>query len=163
MKTLTNVKIQVKDGKVTLTADIEDKAFSFPVQQVTVGYLNPENMKWPRHIQLSHEAVFVKAFGNGFAISQDDLVRLAAAVEPKTSYAPVFKKTENLTVEISSELDPELQWQVSERIDKLQQWVDIPGEKSASLSRKPELVGKFVRCRASSDAGFTTTIPVKMQ
>jgi len=51
MKRLTNIKSTAINGKVTITADVEEFRFEQPVQQVTVGYLNPANMSWPRHCQ----------------------------------------------------------------------------------------------------------------
>jgi len=160
MKTLTNTKTTVTGNKITITADIVDKKFPFPVQQVTVGYLNPDNIRWPRHIQLSNDACFIKAFGNGFAISTDDLVNIAAQVEPKTSFPPLFKKiTPEYKVEISSELHPDLQWEVS---DKLQgaPWTKVEGQTSESLDKSKVKAGQFVRCVATSDAGSLISNPV---
>ena len=162
MKTLINIKTVVADGKVTITGDIAEKEFRFPCQQVTIGYLNPDNPHWPRHIQLSGEAVFVKAYGNGFAINNDDLVKIAGVIEPRTSYAPLFKKMprpETLTVEISSELNPDLQWQQS--LDN-KEWANIEGATSATLDRTKIASGTWVRCVASSESGATATPAVKL-
>jgi hypothetical protein len=169
MKKLTNCISTVKDGKLTFTADIVEadaNEFRFPVQQTTVGYINPLNMKWPRHIQVSSEATFVKAFGNGMAISHDDLVEMAAKVEPKTSFPPLFKtqpKSESLTVEISSELNPDFQWQLSATIDNTASWTNISGATSSTLCKTNLPQGVWVRCVAKSDAGSMTSNPVQIQ
>lgn len=160
MKTIANCVTVVKDGKVTITADIVEKDFTrFPVQRSTVGYLNPDNIEWPRHIQISNEAVFVKAFAVGVAMSLDDLVAIAAAVEPKTSYPPKFKKADSVSVEIASELSPSFQWQSADDI-RNPVWQDIPGAVSSSLDAKMVQPGKFVRCVAKSDAGEMYSRPV---
>ncbi len=164
MKKLLNVKSEMKDGKITITADVvecEAGDFRFPMQQVTVGFYNPENIKWPRHIQISQEATFVKAFGNGLAIPHEALVEIASLAEPKTSYPPLFKKKidENLTAEISSELNPDFQWQVSDSIKPDAQWENIEGQTSITLDKSKVLAGKFVRLVASSDAGSMTSNP----
>lgn len=164
-KTLVNVQMSAKDGKVTLTGDIAEVDFDVHmIQRVTIGYLNPDNRQWPRHIQLSHEAVFVSAFGKYFSLNDDDLVRLATLVEPKTSYPPIFKSkiADKLEAQISSELDPSFRWEVSDRIDKAQQWSVIEGESSNTLSSPERFKGKFVRCVAFSDAGSMTSNPVKV-
>lgn len=163
MKTLKDVTVSVKDGIVTMTGKIAEGDFDIHMaQRVTVGYLNPENHTWPRHIQLSHEAVFVRAFGNGFGLSNDDMVKLATAVEPKTSYPPMFKKSVNgkYHVELSSELQPDFQWQVSDKINKEQKWENIPGETFNYLKVPNAVKGRFVRCVASSEAGSMISNPV---
>lgn len=163
MKTLKDVTVSVKDGVVTLTGKIAEASFDIHMaQRVTIGYVNPENLTWPRHIQLSHEAVFVRAFGNGFGIHNDDLVKLATAVEPKTSYPPLFKKSnkERYRVELSSELHPDFQWQVSDKIDKTQKWENITGETFNYLKVPNAVKGRFVRCIASSEAGSVASNPV---
>ena len=164
MKTLTNSKVTISDdGKTaTIVADISDVKFDMVLmQRVTIGHLNPANMRHPRHVQISNEAVFVKAFGNGFAIPLDDIVAIAAAVEPKTSFAPVFKKsTSDLTVEISSELNPDFQWQASA---DGKTWNDIAGQTSKTLDPKTVSTGQLVRCVASSDAGSMASNPIKIK
>jgi len=160
MKKLTNVKVSVVDGKATITGDVveADKyTFEHPVQQVTVGYLNPKNMAWPRHCQLSHEAFFVKAFGNGVGIMLDDLVAIATILEPKTSYPPTASQLDgSLTVQINSELQPTLQWEASE---DGKDWQPIEGA-TANVLNKTDHSGKFVRLVASSEAGSIATNPV---
>jgi len=162
MKRLANIKSTAVNGKVTITADIEEFRFEQPVQQVTVGYLNPANMSWPRHCQLSHEAFFVKAFGQGVGIMLDDLVAIASVVEPKTSFPPVVKDKldDSLTVDIISELNPDLQWEVSDEIGEAQNWKKIEGATTSIFDKTKVKSGQFVRCMASSEAGYVTTNPV---
>jgi len=162
MKALANVKTTVQENKVTITADIVDRQFGLPIQQVTVGYLNPKNPRWPRHVQLSGEAVFVRAYGIGFGIMNDDLVNIAAKVEPRTSFSPKFSAMPipgKLEVDFCSELDPELQWQQS--ADN-KEWLDILGETGRTLDKGKAAPGSWVRCVASSAAGATATPPVKV-
>ncbi len=164
MKKLTNVISKIENGKLTITADVAEAGageFRFPMQQVTVGFLNPENMRWPRHIQISQEALFIKAFGNGLAIPHEALVEIAALAEPKTSYPPVFKKDlgDTLTAEISSELNPEFQWFSSPSIKADVNWTKIEGATSKTLD-KSNLANVFVRCEISSEAGAVISNPV---
>jgi hypothetical protein len=158
MKILKNIKASIKDGQVTITGQISEYKFDHPVQQVTVGYLNPANMQWPRHCQLSHEAFFVKAFGNGVGIMLDDLVNLAAIIEPKTTFPPKSGSLDQtLTVHIDSELTPELQWEIS---DDGKEWSAIEGQTTNTLDKSKIEKGKIVRLRASSEAGSAYTNPV---
>jgi hypothetical protein len=162
MKALKNIVTVIKDGKATITADVVEQEFRFPCQQVTVGYLNPSNIRWPRHIQLSGEAVFVKAYGIGFAIPNEEFVKLASAIEPRTSYSPLFGKMpspDSLTVDFNSELNPDLQWQQSAD-DK--EWTNIEDATSVTLDRAKVAKGTFVRCVASSAAGATGTPSIKL-
>ncbi len=166
MKKLINTKATVTGGKITICADIvevDKSEFRFPTQQVTIGFINPANPRWPRHIQLSGDAVFVKSINGAFAITNDDLANIASMVEPKTSFSPFFKKMpspKELTVDFSSELDPKIQWQQSDKADSDSAWSDIAGATSATLANPP--AGKYVRCVASSDAGATATPAVKI-
>ena len=176
MKKLVNVKTTVTNGKITICADIEESApneFAFPVQQVTVGHLNPINPRWPRHCQISQDAYFIKCNGFGMAIFHDDLIAIAAQVEPKTSFPPVVKKlTDDLFAEVSSELNPDFQWQVSD--DAYPQptaprtpppqavWSNIDGATSVKLDKTPLKTGQWVRCIISSEAGSVTSNPVKI-
>ena len=161
MKRIFNTQCTVTGNKVTITGDIEDYKFEQPVQMVTVGFLNPANMQWPRHCQLSHEAFFVKAFGNGVGIMLDDLVAIAALVEPKTTFPPKPSKLDNtLTVQIDSELNPDLRWEVSDALGDKADWKPIAGATTNVLDKTKVESGKFVRCVASSEAGEATTNPV---
>lgn len=162
MKRLTNIKTTANNGKITIEADVEEYKFEHPVQQVTVGYLNPNNLTWPRHCQLSHEAFFVKAFGQGVGIMLEDLVAIASVIEPKTTFPPVVKDKLNnsLTVNIVSELNPDIQWEVSNEIGENQNWEKIEGANTSVFDKNKVKLGQFVRCVASSEAGFIATNPV---
>jgi len=164
MKKLINTVTVIKDGKATITGDVVDAQpheFRFPVQQSSVGYLNEANMRWPRHLQVSNEAFFVKAFGNGLAIPMDELVKIAGILEPKTTFPPVINKiSPDLEVELSSELEPDFQWQVSDAIDKSANWTDIVGETNKNLDKTKVKSGQFVRLIISSEAGSITSNPV---
>lgn len=164
MKTLTNVKATVTDGKLTLTADVADQAFSLPVQQVTVLHMSPHNHQWPRHVQLSGQAVFVKAFGNGVAILNEDLVAIAKAVEPRTTYPPKFraKVGPDLTAQVHSELTPDFQWQQSSSILKDANWTAIAGATAAKLDPAGLAHKAWVRCVAHSEAGSMASNPVQI-
>jgi|ERR1700722_9493418 len=186
MKTLQGVKTTMSaDGKsVTITADIIEKDFpQFMVQRVTVGHLNPANMAHPRHIQVSGDALYIKSFGNGVALSLDSLVAIAAVIEPKTSFAPVLKKltADSLTVQISTELNPDFQWQISDDafpkakiptprppsgtklVAPPAVWTDIEGQTTATLDPSKVKKGQWVRCVASSEAGSMTSNPVQIK
>jgi len=172
MKTLVNplTKISADGKKCTVEFDIIEKEFTqFLVQRVTVGHLSKENMRHPRHVQISEEAVFVKAFGNGMAFPIDDVIKIASIVEPKTSFAPVFKKTENpLTAEVASELNPDFQWEIcgnvsapnNPKINRADgKWLKIEGATSASLDPSKVQKNQWVRCVASSEAGSMASNP----
>jgi len=106
--------------------------------------------------------VFVRGFGNGGAIPIDDMVAIFAKVEPKTSYRPLFKrqpKSDSLTVDISSELDPDFQWQTSNEPNKNDSWKNIDGATSKTLDRTNLPKGAFVRCIAHSEAGAMASNP----
>ncbi len=173
MKTLINPQTTISaDGKkCTVEFDIVEKEFSpFLVQRVTIGHLNPKNMRHPRHVQISEEAIFVKAFGNGMAFPIDDVVQMASVIEPKTSFAPVFKKSENpFTVEIASELNPDFQWQVCEDVSAGKQhrpngeWKDIEGQKTITLDQKTVSKNQWIRCVASSEAGSMASNPIQVK
>jgi len=172
MKTLQNpiTKISADGKKATVEFDIVEKEFTpFLVQRVTVGHLNPENMRHPRHVQISEQAVFVKGNGIGMAFPIDDVIKIASVVEPKTSFAPVFKKTtSSLTVEITSELNPDFQWEICGNVSapnnsKINmpdgKWIKIEGATSASLDPAKVKSGQWVRCWASSEAGGMASNP----
>lgn len=167
MKTLANIKCSVVSGKLTIIADIiesQNGEFRFPVQQTTVPFINLLNPRWPRHVQISNEAVFVKASGCSFAIPLQGLIDIAASAEPRTSFPPVFnKQPKDLTAEISSELDPDLQWQVSDAIDKNEKWTDLVGQNTKTLDKAAVKKGQFVRLIASSEAGCMHSKPILIQ
>ena len=159
MKRLVNVQTSVVDGKVTITGDIDDFKFESPVQQVTVGYLNAINMAWPRHCQLSHEAFFVKAYNQGFGVLLDELVKIAAVIEPQTTFAPIMrnKLSDSFVLDVASELPVSYQWEVTDVIGEEQNWAKIDGQTAAELDKTKVQSGKFVRCVITNAAGFFTT------
>jgi hypothetical protein len=160
MKILSNVVTVVKDGKVTITADIADKSFQWPVQQTTVTHIAAENVRFPRHVQLSHEAVFVKNGPIGFAIEREDLVNIAKEVEPQTSYRPVVSKSDGpFSAKFVSELPLTYKWQNS-AAGKV--FVNIEGQTNQTLDLTKVVKGEFVRCVATNAAGSTATAPVQV-
>jgi len=174
MKSIKNPKVTVSaDGKSgSMTFDIVDQQYTpFLIQRVTVGHLNPLNLRHPRHVQISEEAVFVKAFGNGFAFPLDDIVAVATAIEPKTSFAPVFQKNTNpLVAQVASELNPDFQWEVCGNSPAPNnanypdnKWIKIEGATSSSLDPSKVKSGQWVHCIASSEAGSVTSNPVQVK
>lgn len=167
MKTLSQIQTKVDGDSFTITGKIIEKEFShFLVRRVTIGHINPDNRTHVRHLQISDEAIFVKLPNTkfGLAITPDDLVGIATAIEPKTSFCPVFKKSgEPLTVEIASELSPDFQWQVSDEINVNQKWSDISGATAKTLDPSMVKKGQWVRCAAKSDAGSMTSNPAQIK
>lgn len=165
MKSLKNIKAVVENGKVTITADIEEREFHFPVQQVTCLHLADVNPKWARHTQMSNEAFFVKRRQFGVAFPLEDMVtQVATAIEPNLSYPALFKKycgtPDTIVAELDSELHPAFQWKIADKINSPEsEWKDIEGATTNSLSRKDLPEGKFVRCKATSDCGISWTPP----
>jgi hypothetical protein len=180
MKTLTNPKIKVNGAKVTIEFDIVDKTFDLRVvQQVTATHVATNNPRHFRHIQISHEAFFIKRPGTPHAVAfdQDAMVDIATAIVPQLSYAPIHKdaaKTtpQTVTVVFDSELNPTLQWQSTPDIKPVQRtatggiavpatWTDIPGatEATLDLTKTPVPEGHFVRCVATSEAGMAVSNP----
>jgi len=159
MKRLLNVQTSVANGKVTITADIDDFQFEKPVQQVTVGYLNAINIAWPRHCQLSHEAFFVKAYNQGVGILLDELVKIAAIVEPKTTFSPALKSklSDSFALDVVSEIPLSYQWEVTNIIGESQNWSKIEGQINAELDKTKVQSGQFVRCVITNDAGSVAT------
>jgi hypothetical protein len=177
MKTLLRPKTTVsEDGKTaTIVCDIADVQFSeILAQRVTVGHVNPIHMAHPRHVQISNEAIFVKAFNVGFAMPIDDIVSIASVVEPRTTFAPQFRKsTDSLTVQIASELDPDFQWEVSDdynprplghkEVRAVATWAKIDGQTTKTLDPTKVKSGQWVRCIASSEAGSMASNPVQIK
>ncbi|MDE2097609.1 MAG: hypothetical protein KGL39_10210 [Patescibacteria group bacterium] len=175
MKQLSNPKVAMStDGKqATVVFDVADTVFDRRfVQQVTVGHINPSNPAWSRHAQLSHDSVFLTAYGDGISIKIDDLAVIASKIEPKSTYPPKFTKTNALSVEVSSELNPDFQWEVGDFVkgveirpkvfqDQIHNWRKIDGATSKTLDKSLVKSGQFVRCVASSAAGSMTSNPIK--
>ena len=155
MKTLAKIKSTVSGGKLTLTADIIEKDYSgFPVQQQTIVHISKQNRGHHRHMQMSQAGVVARTPGKnlGFVLEKQDFIDLATSVEPRLSYAPVASKLgTTLTVNISSELKADLQWQVS--ADKGKTWADIAGQTTNTLDKTTVKAGQLVRLKASSEAG----------
>lgn len=165
MKSLSNLTATVKDGKVTITADIEDREYHFPVQQVTVLHLADSNPRWARHAQISNEAFFVKRRQFGVAFPLEEMItKVASVIEPNLSYPATFKSVPPTPTTITAELDSELpiyyQWKIADAIDaKQEDWKDIDGATSSTLSRESLPDGKFVRCVAKTGDGVFWTPP----
>ncbi len=169
MKSLKNIKTVVVDGKVTITADIEERQFGFPSQQVTVLHLADNNQRWARHAQISNEAFFVKRrqFGVAFPI-EEMITQVATVIEPNLSYPALFKKyvptPDTIVADLDSELHPAFQWKIADNInDPEEKWIDIEGATTPILSRKDLPPKKWVRCKAVSDAGVSWTPPTISQ
>lgn len=177
MKFLNNPKTTISaDGKTaTVVFNIEEKEFNkYPMQRNTVGHVNPANLAHARHLQIDENGFYVKAFGQIVAICSDALVSIASVVNPKTSFAPKFKKQidQSFTVDVATELDPDYQWQVSENAIPMAEkphtappaavWSDIEGQSGKSLDKAKVKPGEWVRCIASSAAGSMTSNPVKV-
>jgi hypothetical protein len=179
MKSLINPKSVISaDGKTaTVTFDIVEQTFSdFPSQRWTVGHLNPSNIKHPRHVMVSNEAIFVKYFTPKkrvqFAIPIDDFVLIAAQIEPQTTFPPAIKTLQSLTAEVSSEINPSFQWQVTDSIEIKPVplgtavapvvWTDVVGQTTKTLDKASIKTGQWVRLRAYSDAGEMFSNPVKV-
>jgi hypothetical protein len=169
MKTLTAAKTVIsEDGKTaTVTFDIIDKPYSFLLaQRVTIGHVNPRNMNHVRHVQISNEAVFVKAWGRGVAFDPDSLVAVSAVLEPTTSFAPLFEKPKTpLTASIVSELPYTVSWEfcTDKRLTTKSQWNIISGETIDSLTADKVPSGNWIRCRAKNAVGETVGLPILLK
>ena len=166
MKKLVNVKASIEGGKLTVTADIAEAQpheFQFPAQQQSVGYLHPNHLRHPRHVQISGEAVFVKAQAGSFSFLLDDFVAISGLVEPKTLPPPSFKtlpSPTNLTAELSPDLEAGIQWKWANSANHQDKWTNIEGATTLTLTLTPELKGKWVSCVAENESGAIATPPV---
>lgn len=174
MKTLIYKSATLSDdGKsVTINADVVEQPFnSILTSRVTHGHLNELNVKHPRHVQSSSEAVFVKHSVHGVALLNDFLVSVAAVVEPKTSFAPLHVPSADLmTTQLVSESDVKYQWQVSD--DPAPQgtfpppvavWSDIAGQTSKTLDKSCIKQGQWARCVSTNATGSTIGKPVHIK
>lgn len=161
MKTLTSVKVTVTGDDITICGKIQDIPFNgFLVTRVSHGYLHPEHMKHPRRVQSSNQAVFVEAPGIKFAIPNEVIAQIAAAAEPKTTFAPVFKRGIKLPcVSVISEIPHKVQWQISD--SQKGPFSDIEGATSETLDESKVPVGKWIQCVAINATGKTTTQPAE--
>lgn len=175
MKILTNAKTVVStDGKsVTITAEIVDEPWNeMLVSRTTHGFLNPNHQGHPRHVQSSNAAIFCRHRGFTVALPNDVWVAIAAAIDPNTSFAPLFKPgTVPPNIETISESPVTFQWQVSEnafpQAEKQQTpppptvWSDIPGQTAASLDESTLKDGQWIRCVATNATGSTISKPAQ--
>jgi hypothetical protein len=175
MKTLINEKVVLSaDGKsVTIIADVVDQPFSgLLVTRVSHHHVNPDNIKHPRRIQSSNEAVFMEAPGTKAAIPNKFIAAIFAAIEPKTTFAPIFKKTSVPgDVQIISETPVTYQWQVSDdafpkaTADRTPPppavWADISGEINPKTDLASVKLGQWIRCVASNASGKTISKPAQ--
>ena len=142
------------DGKSgTMAFEIVDAPFNrLLISRNTHNHSNPDATKHPRHIQSSNEAVFVFSRMIGFFIPNKCIAQLAAAVEPKTTFAPVFKKDGT----VASEIPVTYQWQVS---DDGKTWTNINGETNPTVDAADIKPGQWTRCIATNANGSTTSNP----
>ena len=172
MKTIINPRTVVApDGKsAVITVDIVDQPFNaMLITRVTHTHLNPTNVKHPRHIQSSSEAVFVRSRNGTAAMPNDTVIEIFAAIEPATTFAPVFKKNATpVSVAVASELPATFQWQISDYVSSAPtpppasaKWSDIPGATNAKLDESALKDGQWVRCVASNAVGSTASQPVQ--
>jgi hypothetical protein len=167
MKTLENEKISVSaDCKtMTMTADIVDKPFNkLLITRVTHTHVNPDNHHHGRAVQMSNEAVFIHARQGSMAIPNDIFAKIAAAVEPLTSFPPVIKKGSLGTIKVVSEIPVTYQWQISDNAFPKGPfplpevvWTDIAGATSDTLDESTVEENKWVRCIVKNGAGLSVT------
>jgi len=166
MKTIGDVKITCSQGIITIVGKVVEREFNPNIEQKTVLYITGENRRWYRHIQISQEATFLKAYGSGIGILHDDLAAIANAIEPKTSYPPVIKSINptTFTAEIISELDVTFQWESTESLnpDKLK-WEPVESQTTDALDKTKVLAGRFVRLSATNQSGTTYSNPIQVK
>lgn len=173
MKTLQNVQIEEKDGRIIISGEVKDMPYSgFLTTRTTHGYVNPENMAHGRHIQSSNEAIFVRAAGCVIAIPNDVIIGIASVMEPATTFAPIFRKgSKPCCVKVISESRASIQWQISDAAfpesDKPDTkppeavWSDIAGAISETLDESLVPKGRWLRCVAKNTTGTTISRAVQ--
>jgi len=162
MKTLSNVQTAISGDTVTITAKIVDKDYSnHRIQQQTFVHQSGKNLQHHRHMQVFEGGVLIKTPGKkiGMCFEKQDLVDIATAILPALSYPPEVSITPTLTVTMSSELKPDLQWESSPDGSK---WSPVEGQTTATLDKSKVPAGSFVRLKASSEAGTMITDSVKI-
>ncbi|MDE2100800.1 MAG: hypothetical protein KGL39_26375 [Patescibacteria group bacterium] len=174
MKTLTNAKCEVKDGKLTFTADISEGTVNeMLITRVCHEYVPKSDYQHRYRIMSSSEAVFVESKGSRVFYPNEMMVRLAYMIEPKISHAPIFRDSNNkFSASIDSELPMTVQWQECDNpypiADKQNtppppaQWNNIDGENSTALTQSKTNSGKWYRCVAVNAAGATISKPFKV-
>ena len=173
MKTLTDPKITVTGDQITICATIKDLPFNgLLVTRVSHGHVNPANPSHPRRIQSSNEAVFVEAPGEKVSFPNSFVAAIAAAVAPKTTFAPILDQSSTPgDVKVISELPYTVQWQQSDdampkatKPDTLPPqavWTDIAGENSEKLDESAVKVGQWIRCVLSNASGVRISNPAQ--
>jgi len=162
MKTLSNVQTAISGDTVTITAKIVDKDYSnHRIQQQTFVHQSGKNLQHHRHMHVFEGGVLIKTPGKkiGMCFEKQDLVDIATAILPALSYPPEVSITPTLTVTMSSELKPDLQWESSPDGSK---WSPVEGQTTATLDKSKVPAGSFVRLKASSEAGTMITDSVKI-
>lgn len=171
MKTLRSAEISVEGDTITIKAKIVDQPFQgILITRVTHGHLNHENMRHPRRIQSSSEAVFVEAPMAKIAIPNKLVSRIAAAMEPMTSFPPKIKRESKPNeILVCSEIPVTYQWQISNNPKPIADkphtppppaiWNDISGETSNIIDESKVEVGKWIRCVVKNAAGTLITVP----
>lgn len=171
MKTLRHAEISVEGDTITIKAKIVDQPFSgILITRVTHGHLNLENTRHPRRIQSSSEAVFVEAPNAKVAIPNKFISRIAAAMEPLTSFPPkVRPESQPNAILVWSEIPATYQWQISDNPKPIADkphtppppaiWTDIDGETKNTIDESKIENGKWIRCVVKNGAGTTITVP----
>lgn len=175
MKTLTKPKITVNGDEITIVAKIVEQPFNkLLVTRVSHGHVNPDNVRHPRRIQSSNEAVFIESPAGKFAMPNEVIAAIAAHACPESSFAPVFVAGSTPDgVKVTSETEVTYQWQVSDNpapiADKPNTsppeavWTDIPTATNAKLDQTLVAEKKWVRCVATNLTGKTISKPIQKQ
>lgn len=173
MKTIKNPIVTLSpDGKkVTIVCDVVWQEVNHMLTtRVSHGHLNSEHVKHPRVVQSSNTATFLKSRHGHFSMPNEVLVAIAAAVEPRTTFAPQFKRTSKPgCVECVSETPVTYQWQISDDAFPtgtfgnvpVAVWTDIAGATSATLDENLIADKKWIRCVATNATGSTVTKPAQ--
>jgi hypothetical protein len=162
MKTLINPQVTVaEDGKsATIVVQIVDAPFNgLLTTRTTHTHLNPDNMAHPRRIQSSNQAVFLEAPGVKVAMLNETIAAIFAAIEPKTTFAPVLKKEKDGTIKVLSETPVKLQWQVS---DDGKAWTDVAGANARVMQSGDIKPGQWKRLVATNATGKFESRPVQI-
>lgn len=163
MKTLTQPQVTINGDTVTITAKIVDMPWNrMLLTKTTHGYVNPDNMKHPRRVVASSSAVFLEAPAGKVAMPNDFFAAISAAIEPKTTFAPVLQKgsTPN-KVTVLTELPHTVQWQEAD--SAVGPWTNIAGATTDALDESTVANGKWVRCQITNAAGVTNSKPAQKQ
>lgn len=168
MKTLKSpiVKLSADGKKVTIECDVVwQEVNHMMTTRVSHGHLNPDYHKHPRVVQSSNTAVFIKSRHGHFQIPNDVLAAIAAVIEPRTTFAPQFKKSSKPgCVDCVSELPVTYQWQISDDPAPIgtfpppvAKWDDIPNATEKEFNTSSIADGKWIRCIATNLSGSTVS------